>query len=254
VLWHDREQVVKNREPEPAGCEAEGSGWSLLPQEVRDHLNEARAHARARREVRRYCVRNRLDRMWTLTFRCWSCDEAPCGCGEQASPSPAEAWECWTRFVRRLRRFLGHDVPVLAVLERGSKGTRRVHLHVAVGFLVDVEELERVWGHGWVKARRSRAQGSGLRERARRAAGYLSKYLGKDFGQEREQGDHRYRRARGFSARLVRRRRLSRADAEWFAQQMCGGDVVDVWASDGEGEWGGPPVVILRYGDPPEPG
>jgi hypothetical protein len=245
ALWQEAGRPV----PEDRDGRDE-SAWGELTDEERAERNEARALSRARTEVRRYCVRNRLDRMWTLTFRCWECDAAPCACGLAASPSLDEAWRAWDAFVRRLRRALGRNVPLLAVVERGSKGTRRLHVHVAVGFYVKGEELERVWGHGHVKPRRSRVAAAGKRERARRAAGYLSKYLSKELGQERAENGNRYRRAQGFAARVVRRRRLTAEDARWFAARLCGGNVVDVWRSEGDGEWRGPPVVVVRFGDP----
>ena len=49
------------------------------------------------------------------------------------------------------------------------------------------------------------SRGIGTRERGRRIANYLSKYLSKDVGEDHATGAHRYERSQGFNVRVVKR-------------------------------------------------
>jgi hypothetical protein len=111
------------------------------------------------------------------------------------------------RFYKRLQEKYGR-VPLLAVIERGTKGTRRLHVHLAVDRWLNIRVLREAWGHGYVWV------GDGTKCPGspgwRRLASYLSKYLTKQVEAEnagevdREPGAHRYLTTQGFAVPVLR--------------------------------------------------
>lgn len=143
--------------------------------------------SRAGSEVRRFTLTNGLCFLWTLTYR-----EAPLGRGEVVRHL--------RRFFERLQGAYGR-FPMLAVIERGKRGTKRLHCHLAVPLWLNHAVLQTLWSRGWVwVGDGSRCPGQpGMRRLSR----YLAKYLKKELEQEalgqvdRAPGEHRYYRTQG---------------------------------------------------------
>ena len=152
------------------------------------------SHAtRAKGRVRRYCRANRLRFLWTLTYA--------------HEPSKREQVTADLRTLFRRLRMLFGRLPLLAVIERGTK-TDRLHVHFAAGRFLSIEGVRRCWPHGIVHVGDPRKLPA--RVPARRLAAYLAKYVAKDLDQDAEgdakdraQGEHRYLVTQGFSPTAV---------------------------------------------------
>jgi hypothetical protein len=181
--------------------------------------------------------------MWTLTYRCQACQVPDgCVCGEQRQPgSRAEVKEHVNRFLSRLRDVVKREgLPYVYVIERGSQGTRRLHVHLLLPAGLDEDAVELSWGHGWVDVS-LRADGVGGREGARRAAAYAAKYLGKSLGDEDPAWAHSYERSQGFNVREVKVRTLHEWEAWKVAAEALGG-LVDLSRSLDWEDYYGPPA------------
>lgn len=202
----------------------------------------AEAERRARATLRRWCVRNEADRLATLTY-------AP----EHLPEDRDGVWRDVERFRRRLRDQMGEAAPpVAAVIERGAGG--RLHVHLALGGYVAKSVLAEAWGYGFVDVRKLKIAGRGRRERCRRAAAYLAKYVSKSSGSEAdaERGFNRrrYSVTKGYS--VVARSRVveSVGVALELAQALIGGSVCWSWCSSESEDWPGPPLIVAHFGDP----
>jgi hypothetical protein len=143
--------------------------------------SRAEAARRARGKVRRYCAANRLNRLGTLTYRGEGCHDAGQMRGDVAE------------FFRSLRDLLGRGpFPYVWVAEWHGSG-HGLHVHFAVGRFLRRGLIEQAWGRGFVHIRllSDLPAGSSSWEEARRAAGYLSKYVTKTFHDGHEHGRHR---------------------------------------------------------------
>jgi len=210
--------------------EVRAERW-LTPDEVKRTANLDRANRRARRELRQYCVRNRLSKMWTLTL--------------------AEILDKKT-VKRRVNAFMhkwrdlngGKEFPYLYVLELHADG-ERWHVHVAVpnGY-TDKHKLQELWGLGLIRFDESprRGKGTGAREQYRRLAAYLAKYISKSIEDVHEPGEHRYERAQGFGVEVVRRSFAMFDNAESWLVSQPGGSWIQKWSSDEIATWDGPPA------------
>jgi hypothetical protein len=200
--------------------------------------NARRASSRAAKNLRLFIVANCLTRMWTLTYR----------------------EEQWDReaimadvndFLQKLRVHLGEDFPAVYVIEKHPKGHGR-HVHIALqSRFIKWELLGQLWGHGWVQysdGQKAVDQAKGKRAKARKLAGYLSKYMAKGWAEEHELGDHRYEVTQGFGVEQVRRVFKSLAAAIGWVNEAEGGRPEFQWSSDGVEDWHGPPAWILVYG------
>ena len=177
---------------------------------------------RAAQAVRRYIRANGLRYMWTLTYAV-------------AAEDRAEVRAELERFYARLQAKYGR-MPVVAVVERGRRGTRRLHVHLAVDRWLPHETLTEIWGHGfvWVGDPGKLPGEVGTRK----LAGYLSKYIVKQFqsetqvaGDERPSGRHRYSVTRGWAPECKRRRFSTQAEAaSWLAYTYGGPERVYDWA------------------------
>lgn len=236
------------------------SSWARLSEDERAVLNRRRVEQRARVQVRRYAVRNKLTRLVTLTYRCVACSLDPCGCGERLGPGDRQTVKRHVnRFLVALREALGVEgLPYVYVVERGTKRTRRLHVHLLLSVDVDLEAFGElvdedtraggVWAHGRVNMR-DRPQGSSMREQARSAARYLAKYVSKALGDEDPEWAHSYERSQGYNVRQAGRRRLPvLADVLDLACVLLGvslGELEWSWCDDWE-EWFGPPTAVAR--------
>lgn len=118
------------------------------------------------------------------------------------------------------------DLPVLAVIERGRRGSGRLHVHIAMGGRVDHAEMQFYWGHGFVYF------GDGTRCPGRctteRLAGYLAKYLGKELDDElagngdRRLGEHRWQHTQGFEPEVTARRFETPEEAYEWLERLIG--------------------------------
>jgi len=200
--------------------------------------NLAANNARARSKFRRYCKRNRLRKMWVLTYETQTLDRK-------------QIQEDMNGFMQRWREFRGGEAfPYTYVLEL-HKSREGYHVHVAVplGFM-DKHVLQKMWGHGlvWFEDRTA-PKGTSARKQSEILSSYLAKYLDKSFMDEgREFGEHRYEVAQGFDPTQVRREFASIKEArewlagypnEWFRE--C-------WSSNEKEEWDGRPVWLFESG------
>lgn len=190
--------------------------------------------------MRRYCVSNRLDRLGTLTY-------AP----EHLPESWVDCWEDIEDLRRKLYAELGERLPLVFTIERGDGG--RLHVHFAFGRYLPEDLVRRLWGRGFVSLRKLNVQGTGKRERCRRAAAYVSKYVTKSDNSEagRDFNGRRYSTSHGFGC--VRRSTAVGSFAEGIAlaHEWVGGAVVWSWSSADDPDWLGPPVTCMHFGDPP---
>lgn len=230
------------------------NGQTAAPGRRRDD----RSIRRARVAVRRYCVQNQLNRIWTLTFAPWSPGLAHgegeyvglCACGRPRGPQGrGVALAEGKAFLRRLREHWGRSFPYVLVAERHKDG--HWHLHLAMGAYLGKQHALRLWGHGYVDLRRLRAHGSdrapGGRRQARSVAEYVAKYATKDL--ERGNGQS-YRVAQGFGLRVVRSGPYRGvADAIDAAGQLVGGPRQVLWRSSDVPDWPGPGTMWAQYGD-----
>jgi hypothetical protein len=134
------------------------------------------------------------------------------------------------------------------VFERHRSGALHVHFIASRGFGDErrTRALARLWGHGFVDARRLGRPGEGRRERARSAARYAAKYVGKDavagFGR------HSYEVRQGFQPEAVRLEAATDREAWTQLVRLMWGEVPGYeWSSAGDTSWRGPPVRFLGW-------
>jgi hypothetical protein len=202
----------------------------------REALRRA-ATRRAKTTVRRYCVQNSLNRLGTLTYRRPGCyDHTALRC------DVAEFW-------RQLRLSLDdRRFAYLWVGEWHPKGNG-LHVHFAVGRFIQRALIAAAWPHGFVhiKLLGDLPALSSSRTEARRAAGYLSKYVGKTLGDGLESGLHRYEIAQGFQPVEVRFVGRSAYEVVRQAVAHMGGEAEYVSVSNEWEGYEGPPAVFLSW-------
>lgn len=198
------------------------------------------AGRRARANLRRYCAANRLNRLGTLTYRGAGCHD------------PAQIRADLGDFFRSLRDSLGGDPFPYVWVPEWHKSGHGLHAHFAVGQFIKRGLIESAWGRGFVhiKLLGGLPVGSGTLSEARRAAGYLSKYVAKTFTDEsaRVLGRHRYDVAQGFKPEAVT---ITGSSVEAVLEEASG--VFDeapssTWFSRDVETWDGPPAVWAQWG------
>lgn len=196
------------------------------------------AARRARGKVRRYCAAHRLNRLGTLTYRGEGCHD------------PMLVRRHVGEFFRVLRGLVGGKAfPYLWTAEWHKSG-HGLHVHFAVGQFIRRGVIEQAWEHGFVhiKLLGDLPVGSGPVEEARRAAGYLSKYVGKSFDEARAPGLHRYEVAQRFQPEIVPVWGRTKDDAIEAANALVGRRApAYVWSSDQTVDWNGPPAVWVQW-------
>jgi hypothetical protein len=172
---------------------------------------------RAAKKVRQLCLEIGADRLLTLTSR-----------GLLADLDNAKV--VWARFMRLLDR-VGAKFRYITVPEYHANG-EHIHLHVALSGYVRVDTLRRCWqialggkgnergpeslGNVDIKYRFRKGQSKG--KRCAGIAGYLSKYIVKDFEQHYQFNKKRYWAPRGI--------KLPEKQGEWLPSSENVGDVM----------------------------
>jgi len=146
----------------------------------------------------------------------------------------------------------GRSLPYVWVPE-WHKSDHGLHVHFAVGEFVPRQMIERSWGRGFVHIKRlsDMPVGSTSLHEARRAAGYLSKYVTKSFEsgpRERLAGLHRYEVAQGFQPKVMRFEGRSSAEVLSKAEALMAGSPALSWSSAEVEDWQGPPAVWFAWG------
>jgi hypothetical protein len=196
------------------------------------------AARRARARVRRYAVANRLSRLATLTYE-------GAGCFDPVALR-ADVHE----FFVVLRKSLGGKAfPYLWVPEWHPRG-HGLHVHFGLGEYVHWSVIRAAWGRGHVdvKLLSDLPCAASSVTVARRAAGYLGKYVGKAFADDRRaSGLHRYEVARGFEPRklVLTGRRVEHVLGQ--ASDLLGAPPERVWQSFEARGWQGPPAVWASW-------
>lgn len=183
-----------------------------VPNPERSRTEAAR---RARGRLRRYCAANGLNRLGTLTYRGAGCHD------------PVQVRADLSVFFRALRETLGGEpLPYVWVPEWHPKG----HGFVSIKLLSDLPV------------------GSGRIEEARKAAGYLSKYVAKSFDDPRTPRRHRYDVAQGFQPERVQLWGRSADDVIGQASALLGsGPPQRFWSSRDKEDWPGPPAIWAQW-------
>jgi hypothetical protein len=225
-----------------AGGTFVGSALSRSPGvrgEARDpERSRLEAGRRARGRLRRYCAANRLNRLGTLTY-------AGAGCHD-----PRQVRADVGEFFRALRDSLGGRAFAYVWVPEWHKTGHGLHAHFAVGKFVKRSAIADAWGRGFVhiKLLGDLPVGSGRLEEARRAAGYLSKYVAKSFGDaDRPAGLHRYDLAQGFAPKAARLQGISPDDVIGKASELFGSAPVRWWSSADAPDWSGGPAIWAQW-------
>ena len=161
--------------------------------------------------------------------------------------------ETWRLFFRALRQALGGEPLPYVWVPEWHKTDHGLHVHFAVGRFIPRGQIQSGVGSR-VRAHQALSDlpvGSTTWHEARKAAGYLSKYVAKSFdGEERERalGLHRYEVGAGFPAAgdpargpVGRRRCLAKAET------VMGGPPAQSWSSDEAEDWKAPPAVWFAW-------
>lgn len=190
---------------------------------------------RSRTTLRRYCASNRLNRLGTLTYRGAGCHDP-----KQVRADIAEFW-------RSLRALLGEPLPYVWVPE-WHKTDHGLHVHFAVGRYVKQTLIEQAWGRGFVSIKRltDLPVGATSWQEARKAAGYLSKYVTKSFDADLG-GLHRYDVAQGFRPRRAVIEGRSSDDVLTQACEVMSARPSSRWSSSESPNWQGPPAVWFAW-------
>lgn len=195
------------------------------------------AARRARAKLRRYCAANRLNRLGTLTY-------AGAGCFD-----PVQLRSDVGEFFRGLRCELGGHAFPYAWTSEWHPGGHGLHVHFTVGRYVRERLIRQVWGRGITHIKRIQdlPVGSGAVEEARRAAGYLAKYVSKSLDEDPTPGLHRYEVAQGFQPRVLAFAGSSEAAVIAGASERMGAEPVLVWRSASVEGWRAPPAYWCAW-------
>ena len=203
-----------------------------LPDLERARRNLERSVRRSRRAFEDYMVHNSLCKMWSFTY----------------------ADKTWTRpqvvadvhrFIRSWREYQRRDFPYVWILEPHKDGSWHVHMAVQLSLFTDKATLQKLWGHGIIQFDLPKVKDPGRRD-MRRLAGYLSKYISKDFADDIGAGTHRYEVAEGYQPERVTLRCAS--ISQGFLLLALYGDYRIVWDSSLDESWLGPNVFICESG------
>jgi hypothetical protein len=196
------------------------------------------AARRARTRIRRYGVRNRLNRLGTLTYRGGGCHD------------PWRLRADLAGFFRELRERLAAGPLPYVWVPQWHPGGHGLHAHFAVGRFVPRGLIERCWGHGFIHIKQLNGLpvGSGELAEARLTARYLAGYAGRDLDDERRPpGLHRYEVAQGFQPEKILVYGCSAEDVIERASRLMGAAPKRVWFSSEVEGWHGPPACWAQW-------
>lgn len=221
-------EAVIWRKTEPAPSLKE-RGNAKDPERARREASRRRAT-----KVRRLCIENGIDRLWTLTYKVEPADRDT-------------VVHDLDVFLKRVRRRWPR-LRFVWTIEVGEKNGR-LHVHLGADRFIAKASLAECWGHGFVDARRLRRSDSGNDPRS--TARYLSKYVGKQCGGSTDSVLFNRRRY-GRSANCTLTHDDYEADGEVGAERLCvllmgGRQPQYVWRSSSEEEWRGPPVAVAFW-------
>src|SRR3954447_15969445 len=222
---------------EGGGCLSVGRGPLPTGRPPNTERAAEEAGRRARAKIRRYAAANRLNRLGTLTYAGGGCHQ------------PRQLGLDVAAFFRGLREGIGAALPYLWV-SQWHPGGHGLHMHFAVARFVPRGLIERAWGRGFVhiKLLDGLPVGSGPLEEARRAAGYLARYVGRELDDERRAaGLHRYEVAQGFQPERVEVYGRSAEDVIERASTLMRSSPVRVWLSASVEGWHGPPACWAQW-------
>lgn len=217
------------------------SGWVPGTPAADPERSRSEASRRARTRLRRYCAANRLTRLGTLTYA---------GSGVH---DPVEVRQDVGCFFRSLRAALGGRAMPYAWVPEWHKTDHGLHLHFGLGQYVPYRLIKSVWGRGIVNIKLLSDLPVGYSDlaAARKASGYLSKYVTKSFADDelsRAQRLHRYDVAQGFQPQGVRFTGRWVAEVTDQAVAHMGGVVPAIaWSSADSDDWQGPPAVWFAW-------
>jgi len=198
------------------------------------------AGKRAGRRLRRYCAANGLNRLGTLTYRGEGCH------------SPQQVRADIGAFFRGLRSGLSGEALAYVWVPEWHKTDHGLHVHFAVGQYVPRGLIDAAWGRGFVhiKLLGDLGVGTGVLGEARRAAGYLSKYVSKTFTGPSAgvPGLHRYDVAQGFQPESIRLHGRSPDHVIGQASELLGMAPARRWSSAGVVGWAAPPAIWAQWG------
>lgn len=196
------------------------------------------AARRAKGRLRRYCAANRLNRLGTLTY-------AGAGCHD-----PRQVRADVGDFFRVLRRAIGGESLPYAWVPEWHETGHGLHLHFAVGRFVKRSVIESAWGRGFIhiKLLGDLPVGSGTLAQARKAAGYLAKYVTKSFAEPgRPAGLHRFDVAQGHQPRRVGISGRSADEVISGASARLGAAPALRWSSAEVSDWRGAPAIWAQW-------
>jgi hypothetical protein len=177
-----------------------------------------------------------LNRLATLTYRGEGCHDALALRGDVAG------------FFRRLRQGIGGAAFPYVWTGEWHKTGHGLHAHFAVGRFVPRTRIEDAWPHGFVhiKLLGDLPYAASSLDQARRAARYLSKYVGKSFV-EQGQGLHRYEVAQGFGPHREGICGLTSEEVVAWAEERMGRAADFVQSSTEWRDYRGPSAVFLSW-------
>jgi hypothetical protein len=178
-----------------------------------------------------------LNRLGTLTYAGDGCHDPQRLRGDVAE------------FFRALRKVRGGTAFAYLWTAEWHPGGHGLHVHFAVGQFIKRSLIEQAWGHGFVhiKLLGDLPVGSGEIAQARKAAGYLSKYVGKDFDASRMPGLHRYEVAQGFQPAITAIWGNTQTEAIDKASQIIGCRPDTYWSSASVEGWDKPAAVWMQW-------
>ena len=188
---------------------------------------------------------NGLNRMGTLTY------------DGQGNHDPRQVRRDVAGFFRGLRAGVDRDRMPYVWVPEWHHTDHGLHLHFAVDRYIRRSLIEQAWGWRTVPGRGfvhikllgDMPVGSTSRDEARRAAGYLSKYVSKTFDSPERvvPGLHRYDLGQGFQPARVQVHGRTLDDVLDQACERMGTVPRRVWTSASDPDWDRPPAVWAQW-------